>query len=521
MRSVSEAGVQAATERGRLHGAPRGRPSGAPASPLATFIVERLQRQGRSRQALAEQLGFSPSAFSRLLSGKARWSRVSWTALADALVLSDDELAPFFDLCAQLPVAGDAGQSSAQSRTAGSPGRRGAGRPAHRAVSPLGRLIEPLLRERGMTRSALAQALGVQASTVTRLMSGAHASSYAISPQGVSAALGLEGVTRRAFLEQALALGAFALVSGRSAPATLRYHAVDLARFDEQLRATQRTLDTGGASDALVRARDLYAYITQTPFPRSHKDAAIARIEAALLLGRAQEATLPWGTERTLPAVHTYNQIDREILSQFAPSQLAYYYTRVYERRAPLYRELEEYGESIRQFSLAIEVFMPHVNDLSLLVELYRNRAHVWAVQGKEREWRLDIERAAQLAARIGGAPGRRLAGFIQYSEAEGLKRLAEAAAPLDVARARRYAESAVRSFTLAREQTQGEAPSHHLLLDVSLAQSYLWLDPDEARRLAEAAQARAHGWYPSLLRKSELTIARARDMRRMRPHGV
>jgi len=513
------------TEGSRQASATRGRPAGAPGSPLATFVVEQLRRQGRSRGDLAAHLDVSPSALTRLLSGKSRWSRVSSLALAEALGLSEPDRAPFLELCACQGSATQAALSSARALPQLKPGdlppvRGATGRPARGAMGPVGRLVEPLLRERGMTRSALARALGVQASTVTRMLSGAHTSGYAISAQSLSAALGLAGVTRRAFLEQALALGVFALVGGPPAPTPLRYHAFDLAQVDVQMRATQRLLDSGSAAEALLRARDLYAYITQAPFPRAHEDAAVRRIEAALLLGRAQEATLPWGAERATPVIQTYNHVDREILSQFAPGQLARSYARVYERRAPIYRELGDYPESIRQFTLAIEVFMPHVNDLALLATLYRNRAHVWAVQGNEREWRRDMERATQVAARLGGAARSRVEGLIQYSEAEGLKRLAEGVMPLDVARARRYAQAAVHCFTLAREQTHAEAASHHLLLDVSLAQCYLWLDPDEALSRAEAARERARGLYPALLRKSALTIARATAARQPRRRG-
>ncbi|MGH2502529.1 MAG: helix-turn-helix domain-containing protein [Ktedonobacterales bacterium] len=203
----------------------------AAASPVADFIIKQARRRGRSQRELARQLDMSPSALSRLLSGKSRWSRKTPDAFADALELSDAERKRFRSLCErrypplhrELREPQPAPQSHSMARTVGSR----AGRRAHAATSAIGVIIEPLLRQSDMTRSDLAHALGVGASTVTRMMSGEHASMYAISPQRVADVFHLEGVTRRAFLSQALALGVFALASGPPALPALRYHAFD------------------------------------------------------------------------------------------------------------------------------------------------------------------------------------------------------------------------------------------------------------------------------------------------------
>lgn len=496
--------------RQRANGAARGRPVGPRGSPLAAFIAERLRQQGLTQDALAARLPISSSTLSRLLSGKTRWTRITPQAIADALELQGDDRARFMELCARQPHA----SHEPTSRLAAPEPRKATGRPTHESASPVGLLIEPLLSERGVTRSALAHALGVRESTVTRMMSGAQATSHVISAQGVSAALGLDGMTRRRFLEQALALGAFALASGHAAPPALRYSGVDLAQFDEELASVGRLLDTGIVAEGLTRARALYHAILKAPFARTHQAAAQRRIDAALTLGRAQEAGLPWGVQRTGPAVQTYNHVDREILSRFAISPFAHYYARLLERRAPLYRELEDYAESIRQFTYAIDLCMPYVDDLALLSTLYRSRAHVWAVQGREREWRRDIESALRVANRAPSDARRHIEGLILYSEAEGYKRLAGSVPPYDYRRQRAYAQAALSSFSAARAMTLDLGETHTILLDVSLAQSHLWLDADESARLAEATKARARAYFPALLHKSELAIAAANSLR-------
>lgn len=493
----------------------RGRRAAAPASPLAVFIVEHMQVASLSRGELAERLQVSASTLSRLLSGKIHWTHVPLRTLASALHLAEADWARLVDLYGQAtPRAHTARPPSANPSQSDTQPLRRRGRRPRPAASSAGALLEPLMVERHITRAALAQALGVQESTVTRLMSGAHASSHAMSAHGVSDALGLQGIARREFIQRAVALGVFALVSEQGAPAVTRYRSFDLDQFEDDLKATQRLLDGGLAQQALARAQTLYEASLAAAFPSTHKVVASRRIEAALLLGRAQEAALTWGAERAGRTAQTYDHIDRHILGAFAPREFAYYYARLYERRAPLYRELGDYAESIQQFTLAIELFMPYVDDVGLLVALYRHRAHVWATQGREREWRTDLDNAARVANRAAGAARAQLEGLIIYSEAEGYKRLAGIVPSGDRPRQRLYARNAIASFQSARALRLDTAESHHILLDVSLAQAYLWLDPDESARQAREAYQRALVIYPSLARKCELTIAQAMGRR-------
>ncbi len=500
----------------------RGRRSGLAGSPLAAFVSAQTLRLNLSQAALAERLRIAPSTLSRLLHGKTRWSHVTPVALCAALELTEPDDTRLLALCA--PAPSDAyGTRRSVAYPLADPlaephplrQRSSRGRLPQAASSPAGQLIEPLLAERHMRRADLAHALGVKESTVTRLMNGAQVSSHAISAQGVSDALGLHGLARREFLRRALAMGAFALVANRAAPPMLRYAAFDMERFDDDLHAIQHTLDVGHAAEGLQSAHELYRSGISAAFPRTHRQMATRRIEAALLLGRAQEMALPWGLTRALPTAQTYNHIDAQILRAFAPADLAYYYARLYERRAPLYREMEDYAESIRQFSLAIDLFMPYVDDSALLAMLYRNRAHVWAVQGREREWRSDINSALRIASAAPAAMRLRLEQLVIYGEGEGYKRLAGRTPVGDVARQRMYARKAISSLNAARDGMGRDAESHIILLDVALAQAHLWLDPQESERLAALARSAALASYPALVSKCDIAIAQAQAWRR------
>lgn len=490
----------------------RGRFAAQPASHLGKTIAQQMRSKGLTQQTLAARLSISHSTISRLLSGKTERVRISPYALADALELTGSMRARFLSECQRQRLHGVQPKllpAPAQSQRPSARRKR-----ADRATdSAIGRLLQPLLDEQDMSRRDLAEALDIQESTVSRIMSGAHATTYAISAEGISAALGLGGIARREFLKRAAELGTFALVRGVAAPSVLRHGSFDFTRFDHELRHADQLLQKGDARLAMERARALDNIIRAAPFLPTHKAAAIRRIETAMLVGRSQEAIYPWG-ERTLHAIQTYERIGTTILGRFAPSEMPLQYAVLYERQAPLYRELGNYSESIRYFTLAIEVFMRYIDDVGLLVALFRNRAHVWAVQGEEMPWQRDIHAAELAASRASPEQRRRLEGLILYSKAEGYKRLAGRVAPTDTGRQRQYARAALDHFDKARFVADYELAPHRLLAGVSEAQSLIWLDADEAIRWARIWRVSAERIYPSLVKKIDDTIANATRQR-------
>lgn len=498
----------------------RGRPSTQPGAYLARRIADQMQRRGITQQTLAARLGVSHSTISRFLAGRIQRTHLSPLRLADALEFRGQERARFLRDCQRQQrqrLSGDgAAQKPAAERAYLRPRRARARHVASAAVGGAGQLVQPLLEAKGMSRREFAAALGVEESTVSRIMSGKHVTSYAVSAEGVSAALGLRGIDRREFLKRAAELGAFALVSGAVGPVSLRFRGFDFEQFDMELRDAEQLLLDGHARQAFDRVRDLDSIIRKAPFLPTHREAATRRVDTALLVGRTQEAVYPWG-ERTIHAIRTYERIDGAILSYFAPSEAPRHYAMLYERRAPLYRELAAYDDSIREFTLAIELFMRHIDDIGFLVTLYRNRAHVWAVQGNERRWLQDIHEAEQAAGRAPAEMRRRLEGLVLYSTAEGYKRLAGTVPPEDTARRTYYARLALDYFEKARFVAENEWAPHRLLAGVSEAQCLVWLDADEAIRRAEMWRASASEIYPSLLKKIDATVATANRQRKRR----
>src|SRR6185437_11066463 len=268
----------------------RGRPSAQPGSYLARRVADQMQRRGLTQQTLAARLGVSHSTISRFLAGEIQRTHLSPERLADALEFRGQERARFLRECQRQRQSSDgAAPKPAPERAYPQPRRARARRSASAAIGSAGQLVQPLLEAKGMSRRELAAALGVEESTVSRIISGKHATSYAVSAEGVSAALGLRGFDRREFLKRAAELGAFALVSGAVGPLSLRYRGFDFAQFDAKLRDAEQLLLDGHARQAFDQARELDSIIRKSPFLTTHKEAATRRVDAALLVGRTQE----------------------------------------------------------------------------------------------------------------------------------------------------------------------------------------------------------------------------------------
>lgn len=499
---------------GSLRQGKRGRPAQQAAGATGTYVQVALERAGLSEQELARRLGVSHSTISRLVHGRiAHSTRITLDALMDALELADDDRGVFREMFSGLATDVRAANQplSTVLRSTGADresGGRRRGRPP-RVNSAIGSHIQVALDGVGATQAALADVLGVSPSTVSRIVSGQTARSHRIEADAVAAALKMDDMKRREFLRMAGEMGALALAVGLGAPNFVKLHRLDLDALDAQISLLEHALDSDYAQNALERAHELCTRAFQAPLAATDRAAADVRIHAAMALGRVQESGLRWYA-RTQPAMDTYNHLQDTVLCWFAPADMPSAYARLYERRAPLYRELGQYGQSIEQFTFAVDACTPHLDDPALRVTLYRNRAHVWAVQGQERQWRADLDHALALASTTPAVMRHELEGMILYSEAEGYKRLAGAILSLDMRARRRYAEKALDSFDAARYVGKSQWLAHTVLAEVSEAQCLIWLDAADAIVRLGRLRASAEQIYPSLLAKIDQAAAEA-----------
>jgi hypothetical protein len=269
----------------------------------------------------------------------------------------------------------------------------------------------------------------------------------------------------------------------------------------------------------MEHAQRWYDRLALLGVPASDERLADAKARVGLLLGAAQEAAIPW-YRRARVTITTYSRVEADAVFPFPLQRRAHVSARLLERRAPLYREIGDLQRSAAQFDDAL-YWVGWTEDDALRVTVYRARAHVWAVQGDERRWRLDLDAACRYAERMRGPQREVMRGLVVYAEAEGLKRLAYHPRMARDERGRlAYAQQALDCFVRARHLAETEWYAHAVLAGVSEAQCLVWVDPEEAARRAAVMRAETVQIYPSLAQKVERTLGFA-EFRLRQPRGA
>lgn len=350
------------------------------------------------------------------------------------------------------------------------------GRPSSVAATPLENFVEQLLESQSKTRTQLAEALHVHPSTVTRFLRGAISEIDAFSGDDVVHFLGLSAVQRRQFLKLVAEAGITFI-----APATRASGTIVLELLDRYADSLYHNLDSGEATYVFHQARSV-ARLLQARFPESDDPEIVRRqLHFGVLQANAQESHFPW-YQRAARTIVVHNTLIDRVLVRFPErGPLAQEFARIYERRAPLFRELQRYDESLEDFGHALELTR-YFDDPEMAITLLRNRAHVHAVLGNERAWLMDLEHAQRLAEHLAGEQRIFHQGLIEYSRAEGYKRLAYLQYPsLSWQRRLSYAQRALDCFARSQVVVQGARFGHYVLADVSAAQTLIWLDPTDA----------------------------------------
>jgi hypothetical protein len=313
---------------------------------------------------------------------------------------------------------------------------------------------------------------------------------------------------RRRELLRLAAAGALALTI--AAPVSLRTRGLDFDEVEQRLAAVEalRALGQPREAWAASQALDLRGMIRRARALERDPVARATRYRYDFMLASLQEQLLPWKGRRAA-AIAWYDHARDALLAHATPAEVSHEMAQLYERTAPLYRELGDLSESIWQYDFALRQRMERTEDLALAVHLWRNRAHVWASQGDERQWRSDLEAARGVIERLPADMRDELYGLIAYSEGEGLKRLAEQPdlAPRErLALARRAHATLLRSLELTRRQWAG----HDVVARISIAQTLVWLDAEAALAAVETLSPVVALQYPAYVSKLDETRAAA-----------
>lgn len=261
---------------------------------------------------------------------------------------------------------------------------------------------------------------------------------------------------------------------------------------------------------------------------------ALHTIRAGIRLAQAEEAVVAW-FERSQRAIKMYDHVEQFVIEQVVDrfkhdpdfAKITYERAKLIALRAPLYREIGEYEFSIKQADRGA-TFARDIDDVTLLTDLLRNKAHVRAVQGQSALWE-EAMHDAEVATGRRGIRDMALKGLHTYHLAEGKRRLAfDHRKPVPLPNRMRYSEEAIALFALSRQQLEGwelqdvavGSSRHPLIPRVSAAQCRIWLDPRRAIGELEALRVEAQRDHPSLVAKIDYSIECARQLDTWRQHN-
>lgn len=387
--------------------------------------------------------------------------------------------------------------------------RRHRGRPPHAPTTPLGSFLLDQMRTAGVCRTELARRLAISTTTLSRLLRGQTTGARRVTESAMCEALGLTGVKRREFLRLARQAGALALAAGVMTPAQTKYAGLDLDLVDDRVAELNRLVELGEVEMVMAHARRWYEQLASSRLAPTDRRGAEAKLRVGLVLGAAQEAALPW-FQRAPAVLRTYQRVEEEAIIPLPLDAFALQYAQLLERMAPVYRELGAYDQSLRRYEDGLH-YARDARNPARRVDLYRNRAHVWAVRGDEPRWRHDLDAARAIAERATPDCRDVLLGLVLYSEGEGYKRLAfHQRAASDPRQQAHYAQRALASLAGAKTRAGGQRAAHLLLLEVAEAQCLVWLDPHETLRRGQQLAGAIERFMPGMMRKLDRTIQHA-----------
>ncbi|MGH2514176.1 MAG: helix-turn-helix domain-containing protein [Ktedonobacterales bacterium] len=522
---------------------PRGRPLATPTTAIGQLVVEHLRTAKLTETELAARLHVSRATLWRLLRGQTTYTNsLRVLDLCAALELDGESEAAF--LRVWLDVAGPRARPTRRSAQARALAEqvlttREPARDVAEHTSGVAERFSAFVAEKagaaGLSYTKLARTLGVEASTLTRLVHGTTRATHQVRAEALAEALALDAVSRRTFLRLAVEAGVFAVTTGvGGAPYQTRFSALErsvgksLDALEVEFGELQPLCDTGGALAVLPRAEWIFARlyddggdptrVTKAP------ELARAKLRAGFLLLVAQAAALGW-FDRAQAMLLTCDRMQNEVFGYLGAIPAGYEteYGHLLNQSAPLYRmigdvrhTMEAYDVSIRRFTYAITALEKRVRDDSLRVSFYRNRAHVYAVLGRTKEWQADLVAAERIARTIGGPVGGAQEAMVTYSWGEGYKRLAYLDGTPPEKR-RVLAGRALEALRQARVAIPFEWSGYGLLLRVAEAQCLVWSEPEEALRQAATLHEEALRVYPSLAQKVERLRESAERQRRPR----
>lgn len=534
------------------HASHSGRPRKGPTSPLGALVAEQMDAKGISIQGFAVRLRVSRATVWRFLNGRAGFSRrITVETLCQALMLVEEEQAAFMRASARYIEHAEIAHGAVQS--VGTSGREAyeayagcAGSKAsdddsqslgrahvHAEVSPalrFGQFVRDRMDTKGLSQSVLAHTLKVAPSTISRLTRGKLATTHAVDADTMCRALDLNEMDRRTFFVLAAQACLLPIVY-RASPIQLRFQSFEqslglsLASIEQEMVTLRERRNNGEVAAVYQRAEELFELLFNRPLPVTQITRTPEIARAKLMVGfefcEAQAAHLDWYL-RIPKMIQTLDRMESDVVLRFPSRVFAAEHGHLLNLRGPLfYKRLNQkglsdsYQESIGELSYALESQRSWYDEPTLHVELLRNRAHAYLLQGDERKWRADLDVARNVARGMHNEERETFQALVEYSWGEGFTRLAyRRDIPLQMRRS--YLQTALNMLS----ESEAVFHRHHrwqgyaLLAQIAGAQCLILQDVDEALRRSECSRAAAQQFYPSLLAKIARTTSAAAAVR-------
>jgi hypothetical protein len=118
-------------------------------------------------------------------------------------------------------------------------------------------------------------------------------------------------------------------------PVLMRYGSICLELGESRIAELQGELYRGKAPDVLKEAQQWYNKLTRAGLPETDPYIATTQLRFGILLGQAQETTLPW-YQRCEAAIRTYNDVEERVILRFPLNRFQGDYARLLALRQSL-----------------------------------------------------------------------------------------------------------------------------------------------------------------------------------------
>lgn len=278
---------------------------------------------------------------------------------------------------------------------------------------------------------------------------------------------------------------------------------IDIDLVDNYIEVLKMLLTKGEAQYVMQASQTLYHKLMQQHSLLNDTRLAQMQLRTGMILGAAQEYTLPW-YRRTYTVLQTYNHIEDNIISKLHENaSLQHEHTRLLAKRGRQHRVLWQFEECEKACKTGISGLKNSKEDFPLLTHFLCEQAHTEATRGDEATWLSKLEHARREILEMPTIEREKALNQVDYMQGEGYKRFAfHTIKEIPMSLREQYAKYALEQFSQWQGSTIELPGFEELVVQVSKAQCLILIDPDGAIHLAGQLRKNVERLYPTLLDK-------------------